>query len=192
MGCFIHQGEHIPPEATQTHHKVPRAYGGLDDEFNLVDLCSTCHDLLHRSALRLYSGKAGQAKDIVVRYLPDQPARVERLWKLVQTVAQARQRHVRSSAVPEAGVEADHQSVVKMQLELPDWLHHRYKALSTGQGLNRYVLQVLENHAQVATQKPGAAPDELFGIKDGVGPALEAPDEPRAMQPMPLSMLVKP
>lgn len=168
----------------EEHHKHPRAYGGTDDPDNRVWLCASDHSLLHRSALRLYSGKGGEAKDMVVRFLPNQPARQERLLRLVQTVARARQQHARSSDVPEAGVEADdHQSTVKMQLDVPDWLHHRLKALSTGRGLYRYVMHVLENHCLVATQKPGAPQAELYGA----GRAAE--QRPRDPQPTPLTLL---
>ncbi len=179
MECFIHQGEHCVPEVMEVHHKTPRAYGGSDDPNNLVNLCALCHTCCHAAALKLYSNKAGQAKDMVVRYLPNQPARVERMWRLVQTVAKARKQHVRSAVVPEAGVEANHQSIVKMQLELPDWLHHRYKALSAGQGLNRYIMKVLENHAMVAISKPGATAAELFGTGSSTGTPTQ---DPRPLQ----------
>ena len=164
MECCIHQGEHFPPETIEVHHIHPQAYGGDDAPTNRANLCVGCHTITHQAALRLYAGKAGEARDMVDRYLPNQPARQERLWRLVQAVAKARMGHARSSEIPEAGVDdPDHLSTVKMSLDLPDWLHHRLKSLATGQGLYRYVMKVLENHAAVATQKPGAPPKELFG-----------------------------
>lgn len=150
----------------QEHHKRPRAYGGLDVPDNIVWICSGDHDILHRAAQRLYANKAGEARDMVERHLPNYPAGQKRLWDLVLTVAHARRDHARSSEIPEAGVDAEeHTSTVKMSLELPDWLHHRLKTLATGKGLYKYVLGVLENHAMVATQKPGADSEELYSEK---------------------------
>lgn len=185
MECHIHQGEHIPAETTEVHHKHPQAYGGSNNPDNKIILCVGCHTICHQAALRLYAGNGGEAKDIVERYLPNQPARQERLWRLVQAVAKARMEHARTSDIPEAGVDdPEHQSTVKVSLDVPDWLHHRLKALSTGQGLYRYIMKVLENHCIVATQKPGAPHDELFG-------ASRPTDQPptRDPQPTPLSLL---
>lgn len=170
--CYIHQGEHFPPEALETHHIRPQAYGGGDEPNNLCHLCDTCHGITHDAALKLYSGKTGEAKDIVERYLLEQPARQERMWRLVVAVAEARQDHTRSQDIPEAGLEAD-RPTVKMMLEVPDWLHHRLKSLSAGRGLYRYVMELLEQHCLVATQKSGAPAEELYGVKrESSGPAI--------------------
>jgi len=178
--CYIHSDVDVPPETLETHHKHPQAYGGSNESSNLVDLCATCHGIIHKVALKIYAGNAGEGKHLNERYLPGQPARQERLWKLAQTIARARQQHARTTDIPEAGVDADHESVVKMMLELPDWLHHRYKTLSTGQGLNRYIMKVLENHALVAIQKPGAPKEELYG-----GPR---EDKSTGRDPQPISL----
>lgn len=163
--CYVHNQE-FPRESMQEHHKRPRAYGGPDVPDNIVWICSGDHDLLHRSAQRLYANKAGEAKDMVVRHLPNYPAGQKRLWDLVLAVAHARRDHARSSEIPEAGVDAeDPISTVKMSLDLPDWLHHRLKTLATGKGLYKYVMGVLENHAVIATQKPGASEEDTFAEK---------------------------
>lgn len=170
--CYVHQGESHTREEMQTHHVVPQAYGGGDDSENLVLICSSSHDLLHRVAHKIYANKSGEGKDIIARYLPDNPARQERLWKLAASVARARRDHARTTEIPEAGVEAEDQATVMVSLDVPDWLHHRLKTLSIGTGLAKYCLKVLENHALVATQKPGAEPRELFG-----GPATKPPTD---------------
>ena len=124
MECHIHQGEHFPKEAMQEHHIHPRAYGGGDEPTNLVWICSGDHDILHRAALRLYAGKAGEARDIVDRYLPNQPARQERLWRLVQAVARARMEHARSTDIPEAGL--DQADIVLERTYRPMWQEHAF------------------------------------------------------------------
>lgn len=177
MGCHIHTTERILPELLEEHHIHPQAYGGPTDG-PVVSLCELCHTCVHKAAMKLYASKQGEARDLVQRHLPDQPARQERLWKLVEAVVKARMEHARSTDVPEAGLDADHQSTVKMSLDLPDWLHHRLKALSTGQGLYRYVLGVLETHATVATTKPGATKQELFG-----GPRAQEPEPAPDLKP---------
>ena len=183
--CSIHNDVEVPVEVLEIHHKHPQAYGGGDETENKVPLCTSCHTVVHKAALKLYAGRAGQGKDLVDRFLPSQPARQERMWKMVQTIARARQQHARSTDVPDAGVESENQSVVKMQLEVPDWLHHRLQALSSGKGLYRYVMGVLENHVLVATQKPGAPPAEMYGTgRDNREPPVPDP------QPTSLSLLV--
>lgn len=44
--CFI-CGEHRP-NSVETHHIVPRRYGGTDSPENLVDLCSNCHAAIEK------------------------------------------------------------------------------------------------------------------------------------------------
>ena len=182
--CEIHNDVEVPRETLEIHHKHPQAYGGGDEADNLGLLCTGCHTIIHKAALKLYSGNGGSAKDLMERFLPGQPARQEKLWRLVQIIARARMEHARSTDIPEAGVDdADHQSTVKMSLDMPDWLHHRLKTLSTGQGLGLYVMKVLENHALVATQKPGAPAHELFG-------AGRDQDQPPAQDPKPTPLFL--
>lgn len=39
------------------HHKVPQAFGGTDDYENLITLCPTCHQTLHRIAEMWFNPK---------------------------------------------------------------------------------------------------------------------------------------
>jgi hypothetical protein len=150
-------------EALEVHHKHPTAYGGPDTPDNKCLLCASCHSAVHRVALKMYSRQTGVAKDIVVRYLPDQPQRQERMLKLAEVILQARILHTRSTEIPEAGLRDNNQDTVKMSLDVPAWLHHRLKTLAIGTGLYKYVLTVLANHAAVMTNKPGASKEELYG-----------------------------
>lgn len=45
-----------------THHKVPKAAGGPDTKSNLIDLCPSCHDMLHNLAWKLSSKAHSQAQ----------------------------------------------------------------------------------------------------------------------------------
>ena len=153
-------------EALEQHHKHPTAYHGPDTPENRCLLCASCHSAVHRIALKLCSNHAGEASNIIDLYLPNQPARQERLRKLAAIIVQARTQHIRDYHVPEAGVDQDDDAdTVKMSLDVPAWLHHRLKTLAGKRGLYRYVLKVLEQHAIVATRKPGASAAELFAVK---------------------------
>ena len=166
--CFIHSDAHFPMAALEVHHKHPTAYGGPDTPDNRCLLCASCHAAVHRIAIKAYSRQVGVAKDILEQYLPGQPQRQERLWKLVQTVVQARTTHTRSTEIPDAGLDGeDDEDTVKVSLDMPNWLHHRLKTLATGRnGLYKYIMTVLANHAMVATKKPGATKEELYAYKE--------------------------
>lgn len=45
-GCGLHSPD--KPELLTLHHKRPRACGGNNARKNLVALCSSCHQWLHR------------------------------------------------------------------------------------------------------------------------------------------------
>ena len=170
--CYIHNDQHFPMEALEIHHKHPTAYRGPDTPENRCLLCASCHSAVHRIALKLWSKRAGEASNILDLYLPNQPARQERLRKLAIIIVQARTQHIRDYRVPEAGTTQDDDAdTVKMSLDVPAWLHHRLKTLAGPRGLYRYVMKVLERHAIVATNKPGAVPTELFSIP----PAAQTP-----------------
>jgi hypothetical protein len=160
--CLIHDDVHLPKQALEVHHKHPTAYGGPDVPENRCVLCASCHSAVHSIAQKLYARRAGEAHDIIEQYLPNQPARQERMKKLAGIIVQARTTHVRSAEIPEAGIDQT-DDVVKMSLEVPTWLHHRLKTLAIGTGLYRYVLTVLANHVVVATTKQGAGKSELYG-----------------------------
>lgn len=175
MECFVHRGEPLPQASVEEHHIVPQAYGGPDIPTNVVIICANCHSVIHRLAVKL-AAKApltGDAQRILEQFLPGQPARQERLWQLAKVAARAKLQHVRTGDIPDAGVEAEDVDTVKMSLDMPAWLHHRLKTLSVGTGLYRYVLNVLTQHAMIATNKPGAPYEELHGA---VTPS--SPDRP--------------
>lgn len=170
MECFIRRGEQFPRESMHPHHIQPRAYGGPDTPENIVWICSDVHDILHRLAVKLAAkaSMVGEAKHILEKFLPGQPARQERLWKLAVSAARAQLQHVRTGDIPEAGLEEV--DVVKIVVEAPVWLHHRLKTLSVGTGLQKYVLRLLQHHATVAIQKPGADFTEKFDTETPASP----------------------
>ena len=48
MKCYV---LNCPNEATERHHLIPRSQDGPDEEWNLFDCCSRCHDLFTRNKL---------------------------------------------------------------------------------------------------------------------------------------------
>lgn len=60
--CYV-CNEPVPVTLEVSHHKIPRAYGGKDGA-NEVDICTRCHDVLHRVSLMLRNPtKAGLIRD---------------------------------------------------------------------------------------------------------------------------------
>lgn len=53
--CFICGDDR--PNSIETHHIVPRRYGGSDRDENLVDLCASCHSAIEK----LYDDRFYQA-----------------------------------------------------------------------------------------------------------------------------------
>lgn len=55
--------EPVPLTLEVSHHKIPQAYGGTDGA-NEVDVCTRCHDVLHRVSVMLRNpAKSGLVKD---------------------------------------------------------------------------------------------------------------------------------
>jgi hypothetical protein len=154
--CVIHDDLEQAPDLLVLHHKVPQAWGGLDVPENRCYLCASCHDVLHKAEQKLSHGRRGVAHDLLERFLPTQPARVERLFRLVQIAAAARQQP-HDTEIPEAGEPAE---TVLLQLEIPRWLHHRLKqlALEKNSGLYRYCGWVLEQHGLSVLRGGSAQP----------------------------------
>jgi len=162
--CYVHgKEEQIPAEALEIHHAWPRAYGGLDTPDNRVAVCATCHGLIHRLAAKILSGALGKAHAALTQYFPDTPKRRQRLWKLCETVVQARQQAQRSSDEPEEGVDAPDRPTVLVTLKIPDWLHYRLKSTAPKGKLYNYILEVLANHVNVANQRSVSPRSRLFG-----------------------------
>lgn len=143
--CCIHDDREVAEDLLVVHHVEPQAFGGLDVPENRVFLCAGCHDILHRAEQRMSHSRQGVAIDMVQRYLQNQPARQQRLLRLINSAALARQSQQHNSDVPEAGETTE---TVMISLEIPRWLHHRLKTLAQGKsGLYRYCTTILEHHA---------------------------------------------
>jgi len=54
----------------ESHHIVPRRYGGIDDEINLVDLCSKCHERLESIYGKRFYDQVGASETEKNSYLP--------------------------------------------------------------------------------------------------------------------------
>lgn len=146
--CWIHrQEEPVPTEFLHEHHRQPRAYGGEDDPENLVWLCNGCHDILHRLATMLSSGKSGLVEDLLNLYIPDNPAARERLRVLMREVLQAK---------TEWKAEDPEDGTVRVTLQLPTLVHAKLKSLSTSYqhesgrpvGVAAFLVKVLSHYAE--------------------------------------------
>ena len=158
--CFI-DGQDVPVEMLEVHHKWPQAYGGPDTPDNRIYLSPTNHSMVHKIALKLGTGNQGVAKDMVSILLPNQPKKQQKMMELAQIIARAREQFKKSGEIPDADA-PEPVDTTTMSLDVPNWVHHRLKTLSQGKGLYKYVLDVLERHVLVATQKPGATEQEMF------------------------------
>jgi len=108
-----------PRKLAHEHHKVPRAAGGKDTKDNLVYLCPTCHDNLHRFAEMISNGKSSEAVDLATLEYKA-PAVRSRSMKLAQLVA-------KSFAIP--GL--DERAETEVRVTLPTELVKRLRVLAS-------------------------------------------------------------
>jgi transcription initiation factor IIE alpha subunit len=80
MNCYICNKE-LPQAFKHTHHILPQAVGGKEGA--TVDLCSGCHNNLHRIIEIIMNKDSIQAKDIANQYYMDSNV-VERILDLAQ------------------------------------------------------------------------------------------------------------
>jgi len=154
--CYIHVGNPVDTRLLHEHHVKPKGYGGEDTEENLVWLCASCHDLVHRMAHMYTTDKKGIANDLAVQYLPGSPAARKRLQTLVAEVARSMKDYV-----PELGEEDDEEDTVIVSLHLPKRVHHKLKtcAADHSMGLYKYIYKVLKNNVAVSMHSPGSKSD---------------------------------
>jgi hypothetical protein len=150
--CYVHQGV-IQREFAHEHHKKPRAAGGDDSKDNLVWLCPSCHDNMHRIATMLLSGNREKADSLAHNGYKNVRAR-RRLFELSEYVAAAmqRKRDGEEDAIPE---------LQRVTMDLPVPLVDALKQLARScgsrtkdgkrkkrTGFAKYMQAVLRQHAR--------------------------------------------
>lgn len=162
--CLVHNDRDLDEKLLEIHHKHPTSYGGNDAPENKCWLCPSCHDAVHRISHSFYASRIGEGRDLITQYLPNQPARQQRIETLCRIVADAKRAHQTSGEVPEAG-EAE-EEFVKMTIRVPAWAHHRIKTATLGKGLYKSIEALVVRHAldltkssggEEAPKRPGAA-----------------------------------
>lgn len=139
--CYVH-GTNLPRAGANEHHIVPQAAGGTDDPSNLVWLCATCHNVLHRCEEHLQAGRAGVVRDIISSAYTGARSR-SRMERLVQEAAKA------FAAADEAGVAGD--GILEIPRALFDLLKmaaRETKDPQTGRraSVQGYVLRLIQGH----------------------------------------------
>jgi hypothetical protein len=156
MQCHVHGGQQVSRQLLVEHHKHPTGFGGPDIPDNIVLICATCHDLLHKIAEAMYYKKEGKAIDLANQYLPNDPRRRTLLLALSNQAAAAKREYyeTHTDEVPEDPDEVE-ERMVRVGLEMEESLHQRLKIKAddfthpeTGRkvGLYRYILEVLRAH----------------------------------------------
>lgn len=86
--CFVCE-EDVPITLDVSHHRIPRAYGGQDGPQNEVQICTRCHDVLHRVAVMLRGTKASLVPDTLKTVYSSQASqfRVMELARIVNKFA---------------------------------------------------------------------------------------------------------
>lgn len=83
--CYVCHST-VPMELAHEHHRRPQAAGGTDAD--VINLCSGCHDNLHRVATMMMNPKrAGQVEDVVKMAYGSEGGR-RRLLELARLVVQ--------------------------------------------------------------------------------------------------------
>jgi len=153
--CHVHGGNPVDIRLLHEHHIKPKGYGGEDTGENLIWLCASCHDLVHRMSHMYTTEKRGIANDLAVQYLPGSPAARKRLQVLVAEVANSMKDYV-----PELE-DGDEDDTVIVTLHLPRKVHHRLKtcAADHSMGLYKYIYRVLKNNVTVQLHSAGTHSD---------------------------------
>lgn len=94
--CFIEKKDY-PRAGCHVHHRNPRHAGGSDAATNLVWLCATCHQLVHRGAQMVKANRKGDMADLAMLTFPA-PAPRQRFLEVVQQEVEA------SAHAKEAGI----------------------------------------------------------------------------------------
>jgi len=161
MKCHIHGGSDVGKNLLVKHHVHPQGFGGPDVPSNIVFICASCHDLLHKIAEALYSKNQGKATDLANQYLPNDPRRRSVLLKLSTTAATAKRDYLEKNPnyVPEDPSEGEiEERTIQVALHLPESLHQRLKVKAsdythpkTGRkvGLYRYIEEILKAHVEM-------------------------------------------
>lgn len=157
MQCHIHGGQQVGRDLLVEHHKWPTGFGGPDVADNIILICASCHDLLHKIAEALYHKKMGKASDLANQYLPNDPRRRELLMELSNLVAAKKREYYERNpdAVPEDPDEVEEREIV-VSLSIPESLHQRLKIKAADArhgngrkvGLYRYCIEVLRAHVE--------------------------------------------
>ena len=135
--CWICQGTEAS-QVANLHHKTPRAFGGDDSPDNLVWLCSSHHNLLHRMAEHLVKGRVGRACDLADITFPSSPGSRQRVFNLAQAAAKAQQSH-------EESVGDITPKKVNITLEPDLYIELKARSIDRGVPLSRYLVRILEN-----------------------------------------------
>jgi len=172
--CYVHQGMPVDTRLLHEHHKRPQGYGGeKDDPENLVWLCGSCHDLVHRLAHFMRGRKKGLVSDLAQQYQASQnlsPAGKQRLLELANLVATTI-----DSFIPEDMEELVEEDTVLVQVPLPRSVHKMLKHLAAQHknpgskrqlGMYKYLQILITNHVKLATSSRMHAkdPEKYFGV----------------------------
>ena len=157
--CHIHKSNGpVDIVFLHEHHRTPRAFGGGDEEDNLIWLCVLCHDLLHRLATMSMHGKRGQVDDLIDQYLPGALASQKEFRTILNEILQAKLAFMEKAEDPD--------DTVLMSLKLPKQVHSVLKTCSMdhqhsngrNMGLYAFTVKVLTQYAMAQLFGQAEAP----------------------------------
>lgn len=175
--CHVCAGPPVDTRLLHEHHRHPKGYGGTDDPENLIWLCGSCHDLVHRLSHYLRSKKVGLVSDLAKQYQESRnmsPASRQRMLKLADVVAEAMETYTPSFEELE---DEEQEGTILVQVPLPKSIHAKAKVLAASHtnpksgrrmGLYKYLRRVLVNHVNLATNAPMLAKEpRRYFVADG-------------------------
>lgn len=140
--CYV-EGKNYPRAGCHVHHKNPRHAGGSDAASNLIWLCATCHQLVHRAAQMLKANRKGTAADLAMVSFAS-PASRQRFLEIVNTEVEA------SIAAKEAGTGSD-EIIVEVPIPRADYVRLKllvadYKAGGKKVSISDFVARLVLSH----------------------------------------------
>lgn len=130
------------------HHRVPRNAGGGDEASNLIQVCQSCHQFIHRIVHLLRKGDTQRIAHLLNSNYQDKPKKVhDLLVDLAATAMKEEDAHVRTD---------ESEVNIPLKLLLPVYTKLRELAVGSHCSMEKVIIELIEKECR--TRKFGGNP----------------------------------
>lgn len=135
-------------ESLDTHHRKPQSAGGGDDAANLIQICQSCHQFIHRLVHLLRKGDTQRIAHLLNSNYQDKPKKVhDLLVDLAATAMKEEDAHVRTD---------ESEVNIPLKLLLPVYTKLRELAVGSHCSMEKVIIELIEK--EYRTRKFGGNP----------------------------------